>query len=158
MTAGVSALTCAVISAGAVLCVVGGQLAPRWGSAKVACTLLAMSGLCCLTMPWMLTQAPWWLFALWLLLWGATISSDSPQFSALNAANAPADQVGSVLLAANSVGFSISVLSILLSSSLWPWIGLEWIGWFWLPGPLLGLWAMRGLLSDSSVPPSSRKE
>jgi MFS transporter, DHA1 family, inner membrane transport protein len=145
ITPGVSALVFFVIAGGGLVAAIGGYVAKRIGSAKVATALLASSGLCCLLMPWMM-HAPWWLFGLWIVIWGATVSSDSPQFSALTASNAPPDQVGTVLLSANSVGFSICVLSILLSSSLWPVIGLDYIGWLWLPGPLLGVWAMRHLV------------
>ena len=134
-----------VLGAGAVGCVVGGLLAPRWGSARVAGTQLATSGLCCLAAPWML-GAPLPLFLAWLVLWGVTVSGDSPQFSALTAANAPREAVGSVLTLSNSIGFSISALSIeifvrLLAThtlaQLLPWLAL---------GPLLGLIALRPLL------------
>jgi len=134
-----------VLGAGAVGCVVGGLLAPRWGSARVAGTQLATSGLCCLAAPWMLA-APLPLFLAWLVLWGVTVAGDSPQFSALTAANAPREAVGSVLTLSNSIGFSISALSIELFvrllathtlAQLLPWLAL---------GPLLGLIALRPLL------------
>ncbi len=134
-----------VLGAGALGCVLGGQVAKRLGSARVAFWLLATSGLCCLAAPWML-QAPAALFGAWLLLWGFSVSGDSPQFSALTAANAPRAAVGSVLTLTNSIGFAISVLSIELFvrlaehvplGSLLPWLAL---------GPVLGLWALRPLL------------
>ena len=74
-----------------------------------------------------------------------TVAGDSPQFSALTAANAPPLAVGSVLTLTNSIGFGISILSIQLFvmlaqtqplGQLLPWLGL---------GPLLGLWALRPL-------------
>ena len=135
----------AVIGAGAVGCVTGGLLARRFGSARVAAVQLAASGCCCLLAPWML-NAPTPLFALWLLVWGATVAGDSPQFSALTAANAPKAAVGSVLTLTNSIGFAVSALSIELFvrlaqlqplGSLLPWLAL---------GPVLGLWALRPLL------------
>ena len=132
------------LGAGALGCVVGGLLAPRFGSARVAGTQLATSGLCCLAAPWMLV-APLPLFLGWLVLWGITVAGDSPQFSALTAANAPRDAVGSVLTLTNSIGFSISALSIELFvrlsatqplATLLPWLAL---------GPVLGLLALRPL-------------
>jgi len=144
--AAVSAWACAVIAAGALGCVLGGLLARRHGSAQVATTQLAASGLCCLAAPWML-QAPLPLFLAWLLLWGVTVAGDSPQFSALTAANAPGQAVGSVLTLSNSIGFAISALSIEVFvrlaqtvplAQLLPWLAL---------GPLLGLLAMRPLLA-----------
>ncbi len=133
------------LGAGALGCVVGGLLAPRFGSARVAGTQLATSGLCCLAAPWLL-QAPLPLFLAWLVLWGITVAGDSPQFSALTAANAPREAVGSVLTLTNSIGFAISALSIELFvrlsatqplATLLPWLAL---------GPLLGLIALRPLL------------
>ncbi len=140
----------AVIGAGALGCGLGGQLARRLGSARVATAQLAVSGACCLLAP-LLLGAPGWLFALWLLVWGITVAGDSPQFSALTAANAPPPLVGSVLTLTNSVGFAISIASIQLFvalaqrfelAMLLPWLAL---------GPLLGLWAMRPLLARGAA-------
>ncbi len=134
-----------VLGAGALGCVVGGALARRYGSAPVAGTQLALSGLCCLGAP-LLLQAPGPLFAAWLLLWGITVAGDSPQFSALTAGNAPPSQVGSVLTLANSIGFAISIASIQIFVALaerWPLASvLPWIA----IGPLLGVIALRPLL------------
>jgi MFS transporter, DHA1 family, inner membrane transport protein len=105
---------------------------------------LATSGLCCLVAPWML-DAPMHWFMAWLLLWGITVAGDSPQFSALTAANAPPAAVGSVLTLTNGIGFAISALSIELFvgwagaaplASVLPWLAL---------GPVLGLWALSPL-------------
>lgn len=134
-----------VVGAGALGCAVGGWMASRVGSARVAGAQLATSGLCCIAAPWMLeASTPW--FCAWLLVWGITVAGDSPQFSTLTALNAPRDGVGSVLTLTNSIGFGISIVSILLFVSLaqtlpltalLPWLGL---------GPLLGLLALRPLL------------
>jgi MFS transporter, DHA1 family, inner membrane transport protein len=135
----------AVLGAGAIGCVLGGLAVRRHGSARVAAWQLATSGLCCLLAPWAM-QAALPLFLAWLLVWGITVVGDSPQFSALTAANAPRDAVGSVLTLVNSIGFAISALSIELFvrlaqtqplPSLLPWLAV---------GPLLGLWALRPLL------------
>lgn len=140
----VSAWSFATVGAGVLGCVVGGLVAARLGSARVASTQLAISGLCCLAAPWMLS-APLPLFLAWLLLWGVTVAGDSPQFSALTAANAPRESVGSVLTLTNSLGFAISAVSIELFvrlsqtvplAQLLPWLAL---------GPALGLLAMRPL-------------
>ena len=66
--AGLSWAAFAVLGAGALGCALGGQLARRFGSARIAFTQLAVSGLCCLAAPFML-QAPLPLFAAWLLAW-----------------------------------------------------------------------------------------
>jgi MFS transporter, DHA1 family, inner membrane transport protein len=133
------------LGAGALGCIGGGQLVARWGSARVAAAQLAVSGLCCLAAPWLMPAALG-LFLAWLVLWGITVVGDSPQFSALTAANAPREAVGSVLTLTNSIGFAISALSIEVfvraaaSASLaqvLPWLAI---------GPLVGLLALRPLL------------
>lgn len=143
--AAVSWAAFAVLGAGAIGCVAGGQWARRVGSARVAATMLAGSGLCCLAAPWAL-DAPGWLFAAWLLAWGVTVAGDSPQFSALTAANAPRDAVGSVLTLTNSIGFAISAVSIELFVRLAQTVPLgQLLPWLAL-GPALGLLALRPLL------------
>ena len=135
----------AVLGAGAVGCICGGQLVRRFGSARVAAVQLASSGLCCLLAPWLLS-APLALFMAWMLLWGLTAAGDSPQFSALTAANAEPTAVGSVLTLSTCIGFTISALSIELFvrwAQVLPWAQL--LPWLAL-GPLLGLWGLRPLL------------
>jgi MFS family permease len=138
---------CAAIGSGALSCVGGGLLVRRFGGARIAGVQLLCSGLCGLVAPWLL-DAPLWLWAPWLLLWGATASGDSPQFSALTATNAPRESVGSVLTFVNCIGFSISVATISLFVTLattrplaqvLPWLAF---------GPALGLVALRPLLAS----------
>ena len=139
----------AALGAGAFGCVLGGLAAQRNGSARVALLQLSTSGLCCVAAPWALV-APLPVFLAWLLLWGVTVAGDSPQFSALTAANAPREAVGSVLTLTNSIGFAISVLSIEVFvrlaqsvplAQLLPWLAL---------GPALGCIALRPLLPKRS--------
>ena len=138
-----------VLGAGAFGCAAGGALAGRVGSAKVAGAQLAISGMCCVAAP-LLMDAPAAVFAAWLLLWGITVSGDSPQFSALTAGNAPPALVGSVLTLSNSIGFAISIVSIELFVRLaehWP-LG-QVLPWLAL-GPLLGVMALRPLLAGGA--------
>ncbi len=139
-----------VLGAGALGCMVGGWAAKYWGSAKVASVQLTVSGICCLSAP-ALVDASDLTFYAWLTIWGITVAGDSPQFSALTARNAPPQAVGSVLTLTNSIGFGISIVSIMLFveltryhslSSLLPWLAI---------GPVLGLVAMRPLLKQASA-------
>jgi MFS transporter, DHA1 family, inner membrane transport protein len=133
------------IAAGFAGCVGGGLLVRHVGSARVAYLQLATSGACCVAAPLAL-GAPFPVFISWLLLWGATVAGDSPQFSTLTAQNAPAAVVGSVLTFANCIGFAISVVSIELfvrAAQAWP---LEQVLPFLALGPALGLWMLSPLL------------
>lgn len=139
----------AMLGAGVLGCVGGGWLAPRFGSARVAGVQLAVSGLCCLLAPWLI-GAPDALFYGWLLVWGITVSGDSPQFSTLTARNAPPQAVGSVLTLTNSIGFAISIASILLFVELTQVVPLGWLLTGLALGPALGLWALRPLLKEAA--------
>ncbi|GAA6142936.1 MFS transporter [Hydrogenophaga sp. 5NK40-0174] len=139
-----------VLGIGAFGCMAGGWLVKRWGSAKVATVQLLISGVCCLLAP-ALMNASDAVFYLWLTIWGITVAGDSPQFSALTARNAPPQAVGSVLTLTNSIGFGISIVSIMLFveltkhshlGSLLPWLAI---------GPALGLIAMRPLLQEQKA-------
>jgi MFS transporter, DHA1 family, inner membrane transport protein len=144
----------AVLGAGAIGCAVGGWVAQRWGSARVAGTQLAISGGCCLATPWMMGAGDA-LFYGWLVLWGITVAGDSPQFSTLTARNAPPQAVGSVLTLTNSIGFAISIVSILLFLSLSETVTLgALLPWLAL-GPALGLWALWPLLREEFRAPAA---
>ena len=133
------------IGIGLFSCIGGGVLARRVGGARVAGAQLLCSGACGLVAPWLL-DAPLWLWAAWLLLWGATVSGDSPQFSALTASNAPRALVGSVLTLVNSIGFAVSVVTITAFAALaaaWPLAQvLPWLA----VGPAIGVLCLKPLL------------
>jgi hypothetical protein len=69
------------------------------------------------------------------------VVADSPQFSALAAATAPKETVGSSLAVMNAVGFGLTLPAIWLTSGLWSAWGL-WVVLLLLPGPVLGLWSL----------------
>lgn len=134
-----------VIAGGAIGCVGGGLISLKAGSARVAFAQLATSGICCVLSP-LVFFAPTPVFLAFLLLWGITVVGDSPQFSALNAQNAPKQLVGSALTIANCIGFSITIVSIQLLNYL---AGSVSAAYLYLPlaiGPAIGLAALIPLL------------
>ncbi|QJR10760.1 hypothetical protein DSM104443_01829 [Usitatibacter rugosus] len=140
----VPAWSFAVIGAGAIGCVAGGYASRTAGSAKVAFAQLSLSGLCCLASPLaFLLPAPF--FLAFLVAWGVFVVGDSPQFSALNAANAPKALVGSTLTLVNCIGFAITIPSIALAARLAERLPLEWLFVPVAVGPALGLLATRPL-------------
>jgi MFS family permease len=131
------------IGAGAVGCAGGGLVALRMSSAWVARTLLLTSGLCILLFPFLLVAPPF-LFGLFLLIWGVSAAGDSPQFSTLVASYAALENRGSILTLVTCFGFLLTVISIQLMAWLAAKIGLSgWLFYVLIPGPLLGLLAMR---------------
>ena len=128
----------AVIAAGAIGCIGGGLVSLRAGSARVAFAQLAASGACCLASP-LIYFAPPTLFLAFLFVWGIVVVGDSPQFSALNAANAPRDRVGSALTIGNCIGFAITIVSIQLLNVAAASLPLQYLFLLLAPGPVLGL-------------------
>jgi predicted MFS family arabinose efflux permease len=145
----ISLLAFAIIGAGAIGCAAGGYLSLRVGSARVAFAQLSASGLCCLLSPLLFYAGPT-LFVPFLLFWGVVVAGDSPQFSALNARYAPAEQVGSALTIANCIGFGISIVSIQLLNHLGATIPAQYLFLLLVPGPIFGLWSLRRLLSRTA--------
>ena len=107
----------AVIALGTVGCIAGGYLSQHIGSAKVAFSMLFLSGICCLLSPTLFLLSPPLLLG-FLLIWGFSVVGDSPQFSTLVAQTAPKEYVGSALTIVNCIGFSITIASIELLNTL----------------------------------------
>ncbi len=141
----VSLWSFAVLGAGALGCIGGGLVSRRTGSAPVALVQLAMSGAACLLSPLFLA-APAPVFFACMLVWGITVSGDSPQFSTLTANTAPREYVGTALTIVNSIGFLITAVSIQVLTWLAAVVPLDWLMLALLPGPVLGLLAGRRLL------------
>ena len=134
-----------VIGVGAIGCAGGGLLSLKLGSAPVAFAQLSTSGLCCVFSP-LFFDAPTPLFLGFMLIWGITVVGDSPQFSALNAQNAPKELVGSALTISNCIGFTITIFSIQVLTHLSASVGAKYL---YLPlaiGPVLGLFALSPLM------------
>jgi predicted MFS family arabinose efflux permease len=132
-----------IIACGSISCVAGGYLSQRWGSAKVATLALLISGLCCFLSP-AFFHLPLFLFIALLFVWGVAVIPDSPQFSTLVTQYAPDHLRGTALTIYNSVGFSISSISLIVIDHVFHSTGFFGEQNTFL---LLGLGAMLGLPS-----------
>ena len=134
----VPGLAFVIIAVGSLGCIIGGAMSRKIGSVPVATLALTISGICCLVVAAGWRELSPQIVIVVLLVWGAAVVADSPQFSALSAQASPSDLVGSVLAIQNSVGFAITIASIALATSLVARVGLR-VTWLLLPGPVLGL-------------------
>jgi hypothetical protein len=136
----------AVIAIGSLSCIGGGYLAMRGtkgiSSHAVARVALMTSGACCLASPWA-SGLPLPLLVLFLLLWGAAVIMDSPQFSSMVATSALPAHRGTAITIVTCIGFGISALSIALLGVMAGYVGIAWAFLFLLHGPVLGLIGMR---------------
>lgn len=127
-----------IIGAGALGCWLGGRLSLRVGSARVALAALATSGACALVFVLCWRDLPALALGPLLLVWGASVVADSPQFSALSARACPQEWVGAALAMQNAIGFAITVVSIAATTSLFDRIGPDAV-WLLIPGPIIGV-------------------
>jgi MFS family permease len=138
-----------VIACGFFGCVAGGKLSLKVGGAYVAAFSLFVSGFMCAVYPMLTSQSVFIRFAA-LCVWGFFVIADSPQFSSLAAQNCPRKWVGSALTIQNSVGFALTIVSVLLSMYFIPDLG-EKISWILLPGPVCGLIGLMPLLKRRRI-------
>lgn len=140
--------------AGAAGCVVGGQLADRYGRALVAMLAMVASGTCAVVSVAVFGANPALLGAV-LLVWGATVIADSAQFSAALSEVADPRYVGTALTAQVAIGFLLSAVTIQVLPLLADQVGWRLAMPLLAIGPLLGVVAMarlRPLLGARSTP------
>ena len=143
----ISAWSFLVIGVGLLGAIWGGLMSQRWGSARVAFVSLMISGSFCVLYPWMsITPA---LAITALMIWGFFVIADSAQFSAISSKACDPEMVASALSIQNSLGFLISIGSIVLLTQWMDHLGVS-VVWLLIPGPLFGLFAMRSLMTESA--------
>jgi MFS family permease len=121
-------------------CWLGGLLAIRIGSGKVALFQLFTSLICCFFLPFLI-HSPLPIFSILMLIWGVTVVGDSPQFSTLVSRFALPERRGSIITLVTSIGFAITIISIQLIDFLLEKFP-ENLAVFWVLclGPIVGLW------------------
>ncbi|MFC1664691.1 MFS transporter [Pseudomonadota bacterium] len=139
-----------IIGAGSLGCIVGGLLSRKYGSGQIAFIQLFASGLCCLLSPLIFLTSPF-IFLLFWIFWGIVVVGDSPQFSTLNAQNAPKHLIGSALTIANCIGFSITIISIQLLNYLVDFISIQFLLLVLAMGPVIGLISMKPMFRKTNV-------
>ena len=140
----VALLSFSVLAAGAIGCVVGGELADRVGHVRFVVLAMAVSGACALLTPLAFGGSLLLLVPL-LLLWSVSVIADSAQFSTLVTRVIAPHAIGTALTLQTSVGFLLTMVTIQLVPVI-----VESTGWrFAFPilalGPAIGILAIRRL-------------
>ena len=131
-----------IIGIGCLACVLSGYLSETFGTKRVAFISLSLSCVCCLGSPFLFATESEIVFIAFLLFWGMAVVADSPLFSTLVAQNAAAEIKGTALTIVNSIGFTITIISIQLISSLKTSTESNSIYIYLAIGPILGLLAL----------------
>jgi MFS family permease len=138
-----------IIVVGFLGCWLGGLLAIRIGSGKVALFQLFTSLICCFFLPFFV-HFPLPVFSILMLIWGVSVVGDSPQFSTLVSRFALPERRGSIITLVTSIGFAITIISIQLIDFLLEKFP-ENLAVFWVLclGPIVGLWlSFRRIYND----------
>ncbi|WP_373523378.1 MFS transporter [Aquiflexum sp.] len=131
-----------IIAVGGISCGLGGVLSERFSPKLIASFALSISGICCLLSPVFLIQPFPEVFLAFLLIWGLSITADSPMFSTLVAQNSPETSRGTALTIVNCVGFAITIVSIQALSLLSQEMNPKYLFLILAPGPIFGLITM----------------
>jgi MFS family permease len=138
----ISILSFIIIAIGSISCIIGGYVSQKIGVKKTAFSFLVLSCICCLISPLMF-QTNQYVFITFLVFWGMVVIADSPLFSTLVAQNAPQKDKGTALTIVNCIGFSITIISILILNSLSLISSSNYIFMILAIGPILGLVALK---------------
>jgi MFS family permease len=133
------------IASGTVGCVMAGWMADRFGRAAIAMWAMAVSAVCAALSVVAFGGSPVWFFII-AIVWGGAVVADSAQFSALVSEYAPRDHVGTALTIQTCLGFLLTIATIEGVPRLAAAVGWRWAPLLLIPGPVLGIWAMRGFL------------
>jgi len=145
-----AALTFAAIAAGSLGCVWGGVVADRIGRERLVRRALAASGACALLAGLTFGKHPL-IVALVVVTWGFFVVADSAQFSTLVTEVAPRHAVGTALTLQTSLGFLLTIATILVVPRLSAVVGWRWAFGVLALGPAFGIAAMGRLAAARAV-------
>jgi MFS family permease len=133
------------IGSGTAGCVLAGWLGDRIGRAEIAMMAMAASATCAALTVVVFGASPFWFFVL-AVVWGFAVVADSAQFSALVSEYSPRDHVGTALTLQTCLGFLLTMVTIEALPRFAGAVGWRWASLLLVPGPVLGIWAMRSFL------------
>lgn len=127
--------------------------------ARVTIIAMAVSAACCVLAAVVLRATA--LLLPLSLVWGIAVIADSAQFSTIISEVSDKSYVGTALTLQTALGFLLTAFSIRAMAAIASHYGWRWALVTMAIGPLLGIWAMNGLLSGekasaSDPPPQNR--
>lgn len=148
--------TAAIIGIGAVGCVWAGLASDRLQNsadqdriaqrARVTVVAMSVSAACCIVAA-LLFYSPVMLLLV-ALVWGIAVIADSAQFSAIISEVAQKSYVGTALTLQTALGFLLTAFVIRLMAAIGEHFGWRIAVASMALGPLLGIWAMSGLIRE----------
>jgi len=135
------------IGSGTAGCALAGWFADTLGRARVAIWAMWTSAACAALTSLVFGGPPLWLFIL-AMIWGFSVVADSAQFSALVSEYSPADHVGTALTLQTCLGFLLTMVTIEMLPRVAAIVSWRYASLILVPGPLLGIAAMRKLPRD----------
>ena len=154
---GFEAAATAVIAIGAVGCVWAGAASDRLQDsgegariaqrARVTVIAMTVSAACCVAAA-LVFHSPMVLFLV-SLVWGIAVIADSAQFSAIISEVAEKRYIGTALTTQTALGFLLTAVAIRSIAAIAGRFGWNWALASMAVGPVLGIWAMSGLMKSS---------
>jgi MFS family permease len=117
--------------------------------AWVTMIAMAVSAACCLVAA-LVFHRPMLLVTL-SLVWGIAVIADSAQFSTIISEVSDKSYVGTALTCQVAVGFLLTAVAIRAMAAIAGHFGWQWALASMSVGPLLGIWAMSGLIEKQSA-------
>jgi MFS family permease len=140
----VNLLSFIVLAAGAIGCVLGGELADRVGYVRLVVIAMAVSASCALLTPLVFGASSIMVVVL-LLVWSVSVIADSAQFSTLVTQVVAPHAIGTALTLQTSIGFLLTTITIQLVPVMVTMVGWRFAFPFLALGPVLGIAAIRRL-------------
>ncbi|MDB4916058.1 MAG: major facilitator superfamily 1 [Gemmatimonadetes bacterium] len=140
----VSVLSFVVLAAGAIGCVIGGELADRVGYVRLVVAAMVVSGTCALLTPLVFGASSAVVITL-LLVWSMSVIADSAQFSTLVTRVVAPHAIGTALTLQTSLGFLVTTITIQLVPMIVGVVTWRYAFPVLALGPALGVAAIRRL-------------
>ena len=138
----ISLLSFIIIGIGSLSCVISGYLSEIIGVKRTALLFLTGSFICCLLAPFAFFIESQNIFISFLMIWSFLVIGDSPMFSTLVAKNVEAKNKGTALTIVNCIGYTLTIISILLITKLNIVLASNYMYLLLGIGPLLGILAL----------------